>query len=494
VTSAQRFVWRPWGLALGLVLALAVYFADTPLSNYGAHGDLPARAAAIALLMAVWWLTEAIPIYWTACVPLVAFPLFGVFGRGFSGDLAATVLPFLDPYIFLFAGGMAIAAAMQQWNLHRRLALAVMDSIGSDPNRLLAGVLVATAFVSMWISNTATATMMVPIGIALVTQLERLQGVERLARYGMALMLAIAWGANLGGIGTKIGTAPNALLSGFLEQRGVQVSFVQFLLVGVPFVLLMLPVAWRILCRLGARDSLRRGDARDVVRSERRQLGPIGRGELTVLTVFLVTAALWIASQPLTRALAGEVTAFRLRSAHVEGGIAVLAALVLFALRSERRAVLELRSLKTVPWETLLLLGGGFAMAAGIQESGLSGWMANELAAIAGLPTLAQIAAAAVVTVAISAVASNTATVAVMLVVLADAASPEARNAVLFAATLAASCDFALPVGTPPNAIVFGSGYVRIPVMARYGAPFDLVAALAAALWCAWAVPRVLGS
>jgi sodium-dependent dicarboxylate transporter 2/3/5 len=354
-------------------------------------------------------------------------------------------------------------------------------------------VLVATAFVSMWISNTATATMMVPIGIALVRQLERLQGVERLARYGMALMLAIAWGANLGGIGTKIGTAPNAQLSGFLERRGVTVSFFDFLLVGVPFVVFMLPVAWLLLCRLGSRDRLRKGDARDVVRDERRRLGPIARGEMLVLTVFLGAAALWIGSQPLTRILTPAITAFPLRSAHVEAGIALAAALVLFALRSERRAVLELRSLATVPWETLLLLGGGFAMAAGIQESGLSAWMAGELAAIAAYPPLVQIAAAALVTVGISAVASNTATVAVMLVVLVDAASPEARNSVLFAATLAASCDFALPVGTPPNAIVFGSGYVRIPVMARYGAPFDLVAALAAALWCAWAVPRVLG-
>ncbi|MCM2269258.1 MAG: SLC13 family permease, partial [Thermoanaerobaculia bacterium] len=236
-----RHEWRPWGLVLGLVAGAAVYFVDSPLRHQGESGDLPARAAAVTLLMAVWWLTEAIPIYWTACVPLVAFPLLGVFGRGFAGDLAASALPYLDPYIFLFAGGMAIAAAMQQWNLHRRLALAIMDAIGGDPERLLAGVLVATAFVSMWISNTATATMMLPIGLALVLQLERQQGGQRLARYGMALMLAIAWGSNLGGIGSKIGTAPNAQLAGFLERRGVAVSFLDFLVIGLPFVVFMLP-------------------------------------------------------------------------------------------------------------------------------------------------------------------------------------------------------------------------------------------------------------
>ena len=480
---------RPWALAVGLALAAFVFFAPSPLQDLGDYGDRPARAAAVALLMAFWWLTEALPIYWTACVPLVAFPLLGVFGRGFLGDLAASVLPFVDPYIFLFAGGMAIAAAMQQWDLHRRIALAIMSGLGTDPKRLLAGVLVATAFVSMWISNTATATMMVPIGIALIAQLERQRGGVRLVRYGMALMLAIAWGANLGGIGTKIGTAPNAQLSGFLERQGTHVSFLEFMLVGLPFVIVMLPIAWGFLCRLAGEERLG-GDARDVVRRERAALGLAGTGERVVLAVFALTAGAWIFSQPLTRFLAGEV-AFRLRSAHVEGGVAVLAALALLLLRAERRQVLELRSLARVPWETLLLLGGGFAMAEGIQKSGLSVWMSGELAAIGGLPVLVQVLVAALATVAISAVASNTATVAVMLVVLADAAAPEARDAVLFAATLAASCDFALPVGTPPNAIVFGSGYVRIPVMARYGAPLDLVAAALAALWCSFVVPRL---
>jgi solute carrier family 13 (sodium-dependent dicarboxylate transporter), member 2/3/5 len=461
-----------------------------PLHDQPGFGDRPARAAAVALLMAFWWLTEAMPIYWTACVPLVAFPLLGVFGRGLAGDAAAAALPFVDPYIFLFAGGMAIAAAMQQWDLHRRIALAVMSALGTAPQRLLAGVLVATAFVSLWISNTATATMMVPIGMALVAQLERQRGGGRLVRYGMALMLAIAWGANLGGIGTKIGTAPNAQLSGFLERVGTTVSFFEFMVVGLPFVVLTLPIAWLFLCRL-AGDERHGGDARAVVAGERAALGEAGAGERVVLTIFAATALLWISSQPLTRWLAATFPGVPLRSAHVEGGVAVVAALALLLLRAERRQVLELRWLARVPWPTLLLLGGGFAMAEGIQRSGLSDWMARELAGVAGLPTLAQVLVAALAAVALSAVASNTATVAVMLVVLADAAAPEARNAVLFAATLAASCDFALPVGTPPNAIVFGSGYVRIPVMARFGAPLDLVTATIAALWCSFVVPRL---
>lgn len=482
---------RALRLALGLAAGAAVLALDSPLHHAGEFGDRPARAAAVGLAMAVWWLTEAMPIHWTACVPLVAFPLAGVFGRGPAGDLAASVTPFFDPYEFLFAGGMALAAGLEQQGLHRRLALGVMGTVGTQPRRLLAGVLAATAFVSLWISNTATAAMMLPIGLALLAQLEAREG-RRLGRYGMALMLAIAWGANIGGIGTKIGTPPNAQLAGFLERSGTPVSFLQFLVIGLPFVFALLPLAWLLLWRLGARDAPGH-DAREVVRGQLAALGRTSGGERAVAAVFVATAALWIGSAPLTAALAPHLAG--LRSAHVEAGIAVAGALAMLVLPAPGGGrLLALRSLRRVPWETLLLLGGGFALAAAVQGSGLSIWMADQLRAIATLPPLAQLAVAAVATVTLSAVASNTATTAVMLVVLAEAAASAVRVPVLVAAALAASCDFALPVGTPPNAIVFGSGYVRIPVMARYGAVLDLTAALAAALWCGWIVPIVLGS
>jgi sodium-dependent dicarboxylate transporter 2/3/5 len=256
---------------------------------------------------------------------------------------------------------------------------------------------------------------------------------------------------------------------------------------------MMLPVAWATLWRIGRGDRPRH-DAREVVAGELAALGRITSAERAVLAVFLVAAGFWIASHPLTAALSARWPA--VRSAHVEGGVAIAAALLLLATPAPGRArgrLLALGSLRRVPWETLLLLGGGFALAAGVQASGLSLWMAGQLAGVAGLPPLGQLLVATLVTVALSAVASNTASTAVMLVVLADAASPGMRTAVLFAATVAASCDFALPAGTPPNAIVFGSGYVRIPVMARHGAVLDLIAAAVAALWCGWAVPRVLG-
>lgn len=492
MSGRPSFAFTPWklaGLVAGLLAFALLAGLDTPLKHDPEHGSRPAFAAATAALMAIWWLTEAVPIYLTACVPLLAFPLFRVFGPGWGENVRESVLPYVDPYIFLFAGGMGIAAAMQQWDLHRRIALGIMDRIGSDPRRLLAGTLAATAFISLWISNTATAAMMMPIGLAIVVQVEDQTGRKRLASYGMAIMLAIAYGANVGGIGTKIGTAPNAQFSGFMERQGVEISFLQFLAVGLPFVLLFLPFVWLMLWRIGRRDGLTGEIGAEVIGGELARLGSIKRPERIVLGVFLVTAGLWIGGKWITALLKPRVTAFELGSSHVEGGIAVLAALVLMLWRAGGRQVLGFRALARVPWETLLLLGGGFAMAAGIQQSGLSEWLGAQLLAVRGLSPFAQVLLSSLAVVGLSAVASNTATIAVMLVVLRDAVSPEILPTVLFAATIACSCDFALPAGTPPNAIVFGSGYVTIPRMARTGVVLDAAAAVLAAVWC-WTIVR----
>lgn len=475
---------RVAGLIGGILVFLLLALLDTPLKHISGYGNRPAYAAGVTALMAIWWLTEVFPIHITACVPLILFPLTGVFGEGITLNARETVTPYVDPYIFLFAGGMCIAASMQQWDLHRRIALSIMRIIGTNPLYLLLGFLAATAFISMWISNTATATMMVPIGIAVILQLENQRGRGRLRHYGMAVMLAIAYGANVGGIGTKIGTAPNAQFSGFMERVGVSISFLQFMTVGIPFVILFLPVIWGVLWRVGRLDAIDSHVGASVVAEEKARLGVVKRPEIVVLIVFLVTAALWVAGKPITDYLKPRVTAFSVTSAHVEGGIAVLAATTLLILRVSRRQVLEFRSLRLVPWSTLLLLGGSFAMASGIQQSGLSEWMGKQLYGVRGLEPYWQVALASVSTVGMSAIASNTATIAIMLNVLYEAVSPSIATTALFAATIAASCDFALPVGTPPNAIVFGSGYVTIPRMARVGVLLDIAAALVAAFWC----------
>lgn len=485
--------WTPQrigALSAGVIAFLAIAHIDGPLHHLG-HGSRPAFAAGITVLMAIWWLTEAVPMHLTACVPLVLFPATEIFG------VLETIKPYLDAYIFLFLGGMCIGAAMQQWNLHRRIALTVMKIVGADPKRLLAGSLAATAFISLWISNTATAAMMMPIGVAVIRQLETRAGGRRLGHYGAAIMLSIAYASNVGGIGTKIGTAPNAIFCGFMESIGVQISFIQFMMVGFPFVVFMLPIVWWSLWRVGKKDELGTMFASEAIDEELAKLGPTKRGEWVVLAVFIATAVVWVCGAP----IAAELKPYypKLKTSHLEGGIAMVAALVLllFPVRPERagekkRRALELPVLRDQPWASLLLLGGSFAMAEGIQKSGLSDWVTGELSRIAALPSFAQVLIASAVTVALSAVASNVATTTVMLNVLKNAVSPELQTTVLFSATFSASCDFALPAGTPPNAIVFASGYITIPRMAKTGVVLDAIAAVISAAWCYLVVRAVL--
>jgi sodium-dependent dicarboxylate transporter 2/3/5 len=306
-------------------------------------------------------------------------------------------------------------------------------------------------------------------------------------------MLAIAYGANVGGMGTKIGTVPNTQLSGFLAQeRGIDLSFLQFMTIGLPFVVGFAPLVWLALWRIGRVDAPSSALGRAALDAERARLGRLQRAELAVTVVFVTAAALWIAAKPLTDALKPRI-AFGLKTAHVEAAIGVGASLVLMAARSRGAAVLPLRAFRTLQWDALLLLGGGFSMAAAVEASGLSEWIGAQMAVLRALPPSAQLALASLATVTLSAFASNVATTAVMLPILVSSVSPAHVDSALVAAALASSCDFALPAGTPPNAIVFGSGYVTVPVMARTGALLDLVAALIVAAWCSWIVPRVLG-
>lgn len=480
-------LWQIAGLAAGPLAFALLLWADSPLQHHGKWGAQPAAAAAVTALMALWWLTEALPIHYTACLPLLLFPLTGVFGTGLGPNLGRTLASYFDSYIFLFAGGMGVAAAMQQHGLHRRIALNIMRLIGTDPRRLLAGILASTAFISLWISNSATATMMVSIGLAVIAQLESRLGGRRLHHYGMAVMLGIAYAANVGGIGTKIGTATNAQFCGLMERIGIEISFLKFMAIGFPFVLFFLPLVWWALWRIGRVDAPREDLGREALEAELVQLGGMRRGEKVVLGVFVSTALLWIMGKPLTDLLKGSFP--ELATSHVEALIAMTAALVLLLWRVDGGQALGKAGLSRVPWQTLLLLGGSFAMAGGIQHSGLSDWMGAQLQMVRDLNPFAQVLLLSVATVALSAVASNVATIAVVFNIARDAIAPAHLNTALFTSAIAASCDFALPVGTPPNAIVFGSGYVTIPQMARTGALLDLIAALLAAGWCWLAVP-----
>ncbi len=256
------------GFALGLILFILVSFIlpENKITSQSIAGG-------VALLMAVWWITEAIPIYYTSCVPLIVFPFSAIYSNNYIENFVSVIIPYLDPYIFLFAGGMCIAAAMQQWNLHKRISLQILSFIGTQPSRLLFGFLASTAFISLWISNTATATMMLPIAMAVISQLESKQK-KRLSFYGAAIALSIAYASNIGGIGTKIGTAPNMQLTMFMHDKGIDITFLQFMAIGLPFVIMLLPVAWFTLWQIGKKDLLENLD-NEFIKQELRELGSI---------------------------------------------------------------------------------------------------------------------------------------------------------------------------------------------------------------------------
>lgn len=453
------------GLVAGLLVFLGLALLDSPLVHLPGFDRRPAFAAGVSLLMAVWWFTEAIPIHWTAMLPLLAFPALGVFGGGLSTGVTRTGAEYLNAYIFLFLGGMAVGAAMEQWNLHRRIALHLMLRVGTSPPRLLLGLLVATAAISMWISNTATAVMMLPIAVAVLGELEA-QSRRALTRYGMALVLAVAYAANVGGIGTKIGTATNSIFVGWLATtQQVDVSFVGFTLIGVPFVALFIPVLWLRLWHLGRSDAPESDTGAGVLRAQLEGLGAMSAQERKVAWVFVSAAVLWVFGDPLRRSLA-PLLPVEVANRHYEAAVAMGAAGVLAAL-----GCLPVAALRRIPVSALMLLGGSFAMAAGIEGSGLSTWLGLQLEPLTAQPALVQLALASVAAVALSAVASNTATVNLLLQLL------PVNLPLLSTVTIASSCDFALPAGTPPNAIVFGSGRVHLPTMMRVGLGLDLAAA-----------------
>ncbi|MDP9348673.1 MAG: DASS family sodium-coupled anion symporter [Gemmatimonadota bacterium] len=454
------------GLLLGPLLFAALLLLPVPA------GLSPAgwRALAAGALMAVWWVTEAIPIPATALLPLALFPLLGV------ADIDAAAAPYANPIIFLFMGGFLLALAMQRWNLHRRIALSIVRMLGTRPASLVGGFMLATAFLSMWVSNTATAVMMLPIGISVVELVRRRDpGVDAEERnFAAALMLGIAYAASIGGFATLIGTPPNALLAGFMrETYGYQVGFAQWMGVGVPLMLLVLPLTWLLLVRLVF--PIRAPEipgGRELIERELRALGPLSRPEVAVAAVFTAAALLWIFS-PLLEGMLPEDTLS-------DAGIGIAAALLLFLIPADRKAgtfVLDWEWAGRLPWDVLLLFGGGLSLADALTETGVAKWIGGSLGGLGALPTPLLILVVAATIIALSELASNTATAAAFLPVAGALALGIGESPLLLVvpAALAASCGFMLPVATPPNAIAYGTGQVTVAQMARAGAWLDLL-------------------
>ncbi len=434
------------------------------------------RTAAVGALMATWWVTEAIPIPATALVPLTLFPLLGVVT---IGEAAA---PFANQIIYLFLGGFLIARAMEATGLPRRIALHSVRVFGARPGSIVAGIMVSCAFLSMWVSNTATALMMLPIGLSLVELVPHEQlsphgggAAGGRSRFGTVLMLAIAYGCTIGGMGTLIGTPPNAFLAGFmLESYGVSIGFAQWMLLGIPIVLVGLPLAYFTLTRVAfplELGELRGG--REMVERESIALGRVSAPERRVAVVFTMTALAWM----LRPVLASRISGLAGLS---DAGIAITAALLLFVLpagdRSGRR-LLDWKLARDTPWGVLVLFGGGLSLAAAVESTGLSAWMGEAVGGLAGWPMILLILAIVAVVILLTELTSNTATAATFLPVLGGVALGLGRDPLLLAvpAALAASGAFMLPVATPPNAIVYGSGSIRMDQMVRAGVWLNLL-------------------
>jgi len=468
------------GAAAGLAVAILWRPDAQSLAGIGGAGaDDPAALAVVAglaVVMAIWWMTEALPIPATALLPMVVLPL----AVGGPFDLGRVAANYANWRVYLFFGGFLIAIAMESTGLHRRVALVTVRLIGTRPWRVVLGFMVASALLSMWISNTATALMMLPIGKAVLTRF------EGRPRFAEALMLGIAYGCSLGGVATPIGTPPNIAFQGVyaaLYPDGPAMSFARWMGFALPLVLVMLPIAWLILVH---DVSPSRGDAAAALRRETRNLGRVRPAEFRVLVVFVLTAALWIFRDPIPLgALRIPGWSQLLPGAAINDGvIAMLMGTLLFLLPAGRGAgrILDWDAVqRRMPWGILLLFGGGFALADAIAGSGLSLWIGSQAGFLAGLHPLLLIGGTAFGLTFLTEVTSNTATAQVMLPVAgAIATSTVGVNplVLMLPVTVAASFAFMLPVATPPNAVIFGSGCVSMRTMMRRGLVLNLVSIL----------------
>lgn len=457
--------------------------------------DLSAEGVAIlasTIWIAAWWITEAVPIPVTSLLPLVLFPLT----KGLEIDVTAS--SYGDETIFLFMGGFMIALAMEKWNLHRRIALTIISVIGTNMDRIVLGFMVATGFLSMWISNTATAMMMVPIGLAIIYQIsdalkddDTIDTSKENFGFGKALMLGIAYSASLGGIATLIGTPPNTLLAGAVNKMyGIELSFAKWMLFGVPLAWTFILIAWFYLVKVAYPSKLKYlPGGRAVITNERKKLGNASTEEKLVFLIFSLAALSWITRSFFLSKFIDGLS---------DGVIAIVFAVILFIIPSVNKRgdhLLDWGTAVKLPWGILLLFGGGLAIAAGFVESGLSEWIGSQLIGLQGVSLIIVILVVSTLVIFLTEITSNTATASMMYPIMASLAIALGFHpyALMIAAGVAASCAFMLPVATPPNAVVFGSGYLRIPDMVKAGFALNIVGVFLVTLTIYYLLPFVWG-
>ena len=442
---------------------------------------------AVTIWMAIWWVTEIIPIAATALLPIVLFPLSGAL------DIGLTTASYGHKYVFLYMGGFIIAVAIEKWNLHRRIALNIINLIGTNIKLIILGFMVATAFLSMWISNTATSVMMLPIGTAIILQLKDnpKTSEDENKVFGKALMLAIAYSASIGGIGTLIGTPPNLVFAGIVEELyGIEISFLKWALLGMPISILMLIFSWKYITSFAF--SFKQTEfpgGKTEIKRLLDELGKISIQEKRVLIVFVLTALCWITRSFFLQEFLPNID---------DTIIAMTAGISLFLIPSgknkeKQKRLLSWEEAVKIPWGIILLFGGGMALAKAFNDTGLANWIGEQLVNLENLPLFLLILILVASVNFLTEVTSNLATTAMLLPILAPMALALNLHPYLLmvSATLAASCAFMLPVATPPNAVVFGSGYLKIADMMKTGFWLNLLSIVVISLVIYFVLPML---
>ena len=470
------------GLFLGPALFIIIrYFLE--LEGLSDQGN---AVLASTVWVAIWWITEAIPIAATSLLPIILFPLSG------GLPLDDTTSSFGHRYIFLYIGGFILALAIEKWNLHKRIALNIIKLIGTDVRKIILGFMIATAFLSMWISNTATAVMMLPIGIAIIKQMKDLKSTpedENLI-FGKALMLSIAFSASIGGIATLIGTPPNLVFAGVVQEiYGIEISFLDWIKIGLPISLMLLFISWQYLTRVAFK--FHQTDFKEGIVEIERQLQALGKmsyEEKLVLFVFTLTGLAWITRTFLLNIFWPDLD---------DTIIALFAGISLFIFNSKSsfktKKIMNWGDAVKLPWGILLLFGGGLAIASGFQSSGLATFIAEKMVQLNGLSVFMILLVVITVVNFLTEITSNLATIAMLLPILAPTAVilDVHPYVLMVGATIAASCAFMLPVATPPNAVVFGSGYLKISDMVKVGIVMNVLSIIIGLLMVYFVLPSL---
>ncbi len=470
-----KFDLKIFGVIFGIIVFFAIIlfgFSDASLSiKY---------MAAITAITAIWWITEAMPLSVTSLIPFVLIPLFGIMN---ATDVATE---YFNSTILIYIGGFIIALAMQKWNLHKRISILLIKIIGTSPEKIILGFMISSAFLSMFISNVATTVMLLPIGLAIIVQLEELFSLDNTKKFSVALMLGIAYSASIGGIGTLIGTAPNLIFKRVYEMNfpeAAQISFANWMFFAMPLAIILLIFAYIVLVKLLFKPSSNLNINKEFIENEYKNLGKVTYEEKAVLIVFIATALLWLTRTGIDLGVVqikGWSDLLTTGKYLDDGSIAIFSALLLFLLPSKKdktNRLLDGTIIRKIPWDVVLIFGGGFALAKGFSTSGLSEYIGQQFHLSKGVNNIVLSASISFAMTFLTEVTSNTATSNTILPILASIASANSINPLILMlpATISASMAFMLPVATPPNAVVYGSGKVRIIDMVKAGILLNLI-------------------